>query len=112
MLLCVNEAWHNQSYGAEQRRPPSAKVERRLFEASWGHVAFVDWKESDMWWLWLVSRLLRFTFILVLIEPEPSKHDSPVFKVSQHSPSREGCIAMDHGTRIGPAPARGKTIPI
>jgi hypothetical protein len=28
------------------------------------------------------------------IGPEPSKHDSPVFSVSQHTPSRAGCIAM------------------
>jgi len=29
-----------------------------------------------------------------LIEPEPSKQDSPAFKVSQHTPSRAGVIVM------------------
>ena len=36
------------------------------------------------------------------IGPEPIKHDSPVFKGSQHFPSRAGCIAIAQELELRP----------
>src|SRR5947207_12591393 len=40
-----------------------------------------------------LGKPLRKVLRNIEIGVEPSKHDSPVFKVSQYTPSRGGCIA-------------------
>ena len=39
---------------------------------------------------------------MIVIEAEPSKHDSPVFKVSQQLPSQAGCIAIAQELELHP----------
>jgi len=48
--------------------------------------------------------------VLSGIAPEPSKHDSPGFKVSQHTPSQAGCIAV--AQELGLRPHGNTTKPV